>query len=86
MSSFRRRLFDDSRIQGSCSIKRRRRHDAHSLTDRGGERRVEPDPLSKIWILRKLPHPMNELSTMEFMLDTMKSTRPNDEFFNSMKR
>lgn len=42
--------------------------------------------LSNTWILRQLPHPMNELSAMEFMLDKMKNTKSNDEFFNSMKR
>ena len=40
----------------------------------------------KIWILRKLLHPMDELAAMEFMLDKMKNTKTNDEFFNSMKR
>jgi transcription termination factor Rho len=58
--------------------------------NRSGTRRedllIEPDMLSKIWILRKLLHPMDELSAMEFMLDKMKTTKSNDEFFNSMKR
>jgi transcription termination factor Rho len=57
--------------------------------NRSGTRRedllIEPDLLSKIWILRKL-HPMDELSAIEFMLDKMKNTKSNDEFFNSMKR
>nr|WP_279236857.1 transcription termination factor Rho [Dyella sp. RRB7] len=58
--------------------------------NRSGTRRedllIEPDLLSKIWILRKLLHPMDELAAMEFMLDKMKNTKSNDEFFNSMKR
>jgi len=58
--------------------------------NRSGTRReellIEPDMLQKIWILRKLLHPMDELSAMEFMLDKMKNTKSNDEFFNSMKR
>lgn len=58
--------------------------------NRSGTRRedllIEPDMLSKIWILRKLLHPMDELAAMEFMLDKMKNTKSNDEFFNSMKR
>ena len=58
--------------------------------NRSGTRRedllIEPDLLAKIWILRKLLHPMDELSAMEFMLDKMKNTKSNDEFFNSMKR
>ena len=58
--------------------------------NRSGTRRedllIEPDLLAKIWILRKLLHPMDELAAMEFMLDKMKNTKSNDEFFNSMKR
>ena len=47
---------------------------------------IDPDLLQKIWILRKLLHPMDELSAMEFLLDKMKTTKSNDEFFGSMKR
>ena len=47
---------------------------------------IEPDLLQKIWILRKLLHPMDEIAAMEFLLDKMKSTKSNDEFFGSMKR
>jgi transcription termination factor Rho len=58
--------------------------------NRSGTRReellIEPDMLQKIWILRKLLHPMDELAAMEFLLDKMKNTKSNDEFFNTMKR
>ncbi|HEY0333054.1 MAG TPA: transcription termination factor Rho [Stenotrophomonas sp.] len=58
--------------------------------NRSGTRRedllIEPELLQKIWILRKLLHPMDEISAMEFLLDKMKNTKSNDEFFNSMKR
>ncbi|MCX7557556.1 transcription termination factor Rho [Xanthomonadaceae bacterium JHOS43] len=47
---------------------------------------IEPDYLQKIWILRKLLHPMDELAAMEFMLDKMKNTKTNEEFFSFMKR
>ena len=47
---------------------------------------VEPDLLQKIWILRKLLHPMDEIAAMEFLLDKMKTSKSNDEFFTSMKR
>jgi transcription termination factor Rho len=47
---------------------------------------IEPDLLQKIWILRKLLHPMDEIAAMEFLLDKMKTTKSNDEFFASMKR
>jgi transcription termination factor Rho len=58
--------------------------------NRSGTRReellIEPDELQKIWILRKLLHPMDELAAIEFLLDKMKNTKTNDEFFDSMKR
>ncbi len=58
--------------------------------NRSGTRREEyltkPDELQKIWILRKLLHPMEELGAIEFMLDKLKDTKTNDEFFLSMKR
>ncbi|MGE4365798.1 MAG: transcription termination factor Rho [Thermomonas sp.] len=47
---------------------------------------IEPELLQKIWILRKLLHPMDEIAAMEFLLDKMKNTKSNDEFFQSMKR
>ena len=58
--------------------------------NRSGTRREElltkPDELQKIWILRKLLHPMDELAAMEFLLDRLKVTKTNNEFFDSMKR
>jgi transcription termination factor Rho len=58
--------------------------------NRSGTRReellIDADMLQKIWILRKLLHPMDELSAMEFLLDKMKTSKSNDEFFLSMKR
>ncbi len=47
---------------------------------------IEPDLLQRIWILRKLLHGMDEIAAMEFLLDKMKSTKSNDEFFASMRR
>ena len=58
--------------------------------NRSGTRRedllIEPELLQKIWILRKLLHPMDEITAMEFLLDKMKNTKSNDEFFSSMRR
>lgn len=58
--------------------------------NRSGTRReellTEPDDLQKMWILRKLLHPMDELQAMEFILDRLKNTRINREFFEMMKR
>jgi transcription termination factor Rho len=39
-----------------------------------------------MWILRKLLHPMDELAAMEFLLDKLKATKSNSQFFESMKR
>ncbi len=58
--------------------------------DRSGTRREElltsPAELQKIWILRKLLHPMDEVAAMEFLIDRLKVTKVNSEFFDSMKR
>jgi len=57
---------------------------------RSGTRRedylTKPDELQKIWVLRKLLAPMDEVDAMEFMLDRLKATKTNLEFFDSMKR
>jgi len=40
---------------------------------------TEPSELSKMWILRKLLHPMDELAAIEFLLDKMKDTKTNPD-------
>ncbi|MES2348240.1 MAG: transcription termination factor Rho, partial [Pseudomonadota bacterium] len=42
--------------------------------------------LQKIWILRKLLYSMDEIEAMEFILDKMKATKNNGEFFDMMRR
>jgi len=58
--------------------------------NRSGTRREElllrQDVLQKIWILRKLLYPMDDLEATEFLLDKVKATKNNNEFFDSMKR
>jgi transcription termination factor Rho len=58
--------------------------------NRSGTRReellIEPATLQKIWILRKLLHQMDELEASEFLLDKLKATKNNAQFFESMKR
>lgn len=44
------------------------------------------DELKKMWILRKILHPMDEIAAMEFLIDKMRDTKTNEEFFDSMKR
>jgi transcription termination factor Rho len=57
---------------------------------RSGTRREElltsEDELQRMWILRKLLHSMEDSAAIEFLLDKLKDTKTNDEFFMSMKR
>ncbi|MCH8536126.1 MAG: transcription termination factor Rho [Alkalimonas sp.] len=58
--------------------------------NRSGTRReelmVSQEELQKMWILRKILHPMDESDAMEFLIDKLGMTKTNDEFFDSMKR
>ena len=47
---------------------------------------MEPDELQKMWILRKVVHDMDEIAAIEFLINKMKETKTNSEFFESMKR
>jgi transcription termination factor Rho len=57
---------------------------------RSGTRREEllttEEELQRMWILRKLLATMEDVPATEFILDKLKDTKTNDEFFNSMKR
>lgn len=57
--------------------------------NRSGTRREElmtrPDELQKMWILRKILHPMDELAASEFLIDRLKLSKTNNDFFDSMK-
>ena len=57
---------------------------------RSGTRREElltgEEELQRMWILRKLLHGMEDTAAIEFLLDKLKDTKTNDEFFMSMKR
>ena len=58
--------------------------------NRSGTRKEElltdPDELQKLWILRKVLHPMDELAAVEFLIYKMQDTKTNDKFFDAMKR
>ena len=47
---------------------------------------IEKDVLQKIWVLRKLLYPMDDLEAMEFLLAKVKATKNNADFFDSMRR
>lgn len=57
---------------------------------RSGTRREElltsEADLQKVWILRKLLHEMDDIAAIEFLLDRLKNSKTNEEFFASMKR
>ena len=58
--------------------------------NRSGTRREElllkQDVLQKVWVLRKLLYPMDELEATEFLVDKLRATKNNAEFFDSMRR
>ena len=57
---------------------------------RSGTRREElltgEEELQRMWILRKLLHGMEDTPAIEFLIDKLKDTKTNAEFFDSMKR
>ncbi|ATG75431.1 transcription termination factor Rho [Zobellella denitrificans] len=73
----------------SRKIAEKRVYPAIDIT-RSGTRREEllttPDELQKMWILRKIVHPMGEIDGIEFLIDKLAMTKTNDEFFEAMKR
>ncbi len=58
--------------------------------NRSGTRREElllkPEILTKVWVLRKLLYPMDELEAAEFLIDKVRGSKTNGDFFDSMKR
>ena len=58
--------------------------------NRSGTRReellIKQDILQKVWVLRKLLYPMDELEATEFLVDKLRSTKNNADFFDSMRR
>lgn len=58
--------------------------------NRSGTRREElltkADELQKMWILRKILHPMDETASIEFLIERLRGTKTNAEFFDAMKR
>jgi transcription termination factor Rho len=58
--------------------------------NRSGTRREElmvpQEFLTKAWILRKILHPMDDIQAIEFLLEKLKDTKTNEEFFTSMTR
>ena len=72
------RRISEKRVFPAININRSGTRKEELITDQG--------ELAKMWILRKLLHPMDELAAIEFLLDKMKDTKTNSEFFEAMKR
>lgn len=57
---------------------------------RSGTRRedkmVGEDELQKLWVLRKILNPMDDVAAIEFLIDRLRTTNTNAEFFEAMKR
>ena len=47
---------------------------------------MSEDELQRVWILRKLLHDMDDITAIEFILDKLKETKTNNEFFDSMRK
>ncbi|MGY8796129.1 MAG: transcription termination factor Rho [Woeseiales bacterium] len=58
--------------------------------NRSGTRKEEyltdAEELQKMWVLRKVLHPMDELAAVEFLLNKLQDTKTNAQFFEAMKR
>jgi transcription termination factor Rho len=72
------RRISEKRVFPAVNINRSGTRKEELITDQG--------ELAKMWILRKLLHPMDELAAIEFLLDKMKDTKSNGDFFEAMKR
>ena len=47
---------------------------------------IKPEILQRVWVLRKMMYSMDELEATEFLIDKLKATKNNAEFFDSMKK
>jgi len=72
------RRIGEKRVFPAININRSGTRKEELITDQG--------ELAKMWILRKLLHPMDELAAIEFLLDKMKDTKTTAVFFEAMKR
>ena len=88
-------IYEEFKGTGNCEIHMDRRMAEKRvypsiLINKSGTRREElllkPEILQKSWILRKLLYPMDEIEAMEFVLDKMRSTKNNHDFFDMMRR
>ncbi|NQY27459.1 MAG: transcription termination factor Rho [Piscirickettsiaceae bacterium] len=72
------RKLADRRIYPAINVTRSGTRKEELLTD--------SEDLHKLWILRKLLAPMDPLEAMEFLMDRLKATKTNAEFYDTMKK
>ncbi|EAQ65666.1 transcription termination factor Rho [Marinomonas sp. MED121] len=87
-------IFEEFKGTGNCElhldrkIAEKRTFPAINIR-RSGTRREDlltsEDELQRMWILRKLLNPMEDVAATEFLIDRLKVTKTNDEFFDAMK-
>jgi len=88
-------IYEEFKGTGNSEIHLDRRISEHRTypainVNKSGTRReellTEPAELQKIWLLRKLLHPMDDLEAVEFLLDKLRATKNNADFFQAMNR
>jgi len=88
-------IYEEFKGTGNCEIHLDRRMAEKRIfpalnINRSGTRREEllvpQDQLQRIWVLRKLLYPMDDIEAMEFLQDKIKATKSNLAFFDSMRR
>ena len=88
-------IYEEFKGTGNCEIHLDRKMAEKRIfpalnINRSGTRREEllipQDQLQRIWVLRKLLYPMDDLEAMEFLQDKIKATKSNLAFFDSMRR
>ena len=88
-------IYEEFKGTGNCEIHLDRRMYEKRIfpainVNRSGTRReellIEQPILQKVWVLRKLLYPMDDLEAMEFLLDKIRATKSNADFFDSMRR
>src|SRR6202162_1164302 len=80
---------DNSQIHLERRISEKRAFPSINI-NRSGTRKEElitdKDILQKVWVLRKLLYPMDDLEAAEFLVDKIRATKSNGDFFDSMRR
>ncbi|HLU78960.1 MAG TPA: transcription termination factor Rho [Burkholderiaceae bacterium] len=88
-------IYEEFKGTGNCEVHLERRlaekrvYPAINLNKSGTRREellIKPELLQKVWVLRKFIHDMDEIEAMEFILDKIRATKTNAEFFDMMKK